>query len=799
MERRQLLMGAAVLGTSVAVGYCLLQGGPRPLARVFGRLGCAGGSRTVTAAASGAPAGKLSVEPSRYPKVRRDDSIVEELHGVSVADPYRWLEDPDTKETQQFVADQNALTSSVLSQCETRSQFNELLTELFDYPRYSCPQRHGERYHFSHNTGLQSQSVLYSQGSLEGEESILLDPNKLSEDGTIALGRTAFSEDGKLMAYTLSSGGSDWVSIKVLTVDQDTGATTDLEDKLEYVKFSSLAWTHDHKGFFYNKFPEPKKGDLGTETDINLNQQLCYHVVGQPQSKDAIVWACPEHPAWMLGAEVTDDGRFLLISVREGTQPTNQLWYVDLKFLPEFEEDEALDFAPYDFNSGPMALPVAMLVDNFEASYEYVANEGMLFTFQTNYQAPLYRVVRTNVAFPSSPSSWEDIIPEHTKDLLEWTSALKGDALLVCYVANVAAQLQIHSLASGSMQRQVSLPGIGSIPHFAGRRKDSEFFFGFSSFTEPGATYRLDTASDETEPQLFRQTKLKGGYSPAQEFETKQEFASSKDGTRVPMFITYKRGTPLDGTAPTLLYGYGGFNINLTPGFSPTRLAFMLAYGGVLAVANLRGGGEYGLKWHDGGTHGNKQNVFDDFQACAEYLAAKKYTSAEKLIIQGGSNGGLLVAACSNQRPDLFGAVIAQVGVMDMLRFHKFTIGHAWTSDYGNPDRAEDFAFIYPYSPVHNVRPPAGGSGQYPAMIITTGDHDDRVVPLHSHKLTATLQHVFAGHKNSAQQNPLITRIDVRAGHGAGKPTKKVIEEAADIFGFAAKVIGAKWVRQTAE
>lgn len=795
MERRQLLVGAAVLGTSMAVGWCLLHGVPRPLSRMFGKAGIASKHRHITAAASGAPAGKLAVDPSRYPKIHRDESILENLHGVEVADPYRWLEDPDSRETQQFVAAQNELTSSVLSQCETRQQFNDLLTELFDYPRYSCPRRHGNRYHYSYNTGLQAQGVLYSQGSLEGEESILLDPNKLSDDGTVALSGTAFSEDGQLMAYKLSSGGSDWVYIKVLTVNQETGETTDLEDKLEFVKFSSLAWTHDHKGFFYNKFPEPKKGDLGTETDINLNQQLCYHVVGQPQSRDAIVWACPDHPAWMLGAEVSDDGRFLLISVREGTQPTNQLWYVDLQALPEFSKDAALDFTPYDYNSGPKALPVVKLIDDFEAAYDYVANEGMAFTFQTNYQAPLYRVVRTDIEFPTSPSGWQDVIPEHPKDLLDWAAALKGDVLVACYVADVASKLQIHSLASGSKQREVKLPGIGSVTQFAGKREDSEFFFGFSSFTEPGATYRLDTASSNTEPQLFRQTKLKGGYVPAPEFVTKQEFATSKDGTRVPMFITHKKGTPLDGTAPTLLYGYGGFNINLTPGFSPTRLAFMLGYGGVLAVANLRGGGEYGLKWHDGGTHGNKQNVFDDFQACAEYLADKKYTSADKLIIQGGSNGGLLVAACSNQRPDLFGAVIAQVGVMDMLRFHKFTIGHAWTSDYGNPDRAEDFAYIHPYSPVHNVRAPAGGTQQYPAMIITTGDHDDRVVPLHSHKLTATLQHVLAGHEDSPQRNPLITRIDVRAGHGAGKPTKKVIEEAADSFGFAAKVIGAKWVK----
>ncbi|KAL3130653.1 hypothetical protein ABBQ38_008044 [Trebouxia sp. C0009 RCD-2024] len=728
-------------------------------------------------------------------KVRRDESVIETLHGAKVADPYRWLEDPDTEETQQFVADQNALTSSVLDECETRQQFNQLLTELFDYPRYSCPRRHGKRYHYSYNTGLQAQGVLYSQVGLQDEGRVLLDPNKLSDDGTVALGQTKFSKDGKLMAYTLSSGGSDWVYIKVLTIDQETGETTDLEDKLEYVKFSSLAWTHDHKGFFYNKFPEPKKGDLGTETDINLNQQLCYHVLGQPQSKDAVVWACPDHPAWMLGAEITDDGRFLLISVTEGTQPTNQLWYVDLHSLPEFSPDQPLDFGPYDLKSGPKPLPVMKLVDTFEASYEYVANDGTVFTFHTNYKAPLYRILRTDVEFPSNPSSWEDIVPEHLKHVLNWAAALKGDVLLVCYVADVASKLQIHSLGTGSKQRDIPLPGIGSVTSFGGRREDSEFFFSFSSFTEPGATYRLDTAVGSAEPKLFRQTKLKGGYAPAHEFETRQVFADSKDGTKVPMFITHKKGTPLDGSAPTLLYGYGGFNINLTPGFSPARLAFMLGYGGILAVANLRGGGEYGLKWHDAGTHGNKQNVFDDFQACAEYLAEKKYTSAGKLIIQGGSNGGLLVAACTNQRPDLFGAVIAQVGVMDMLRFHKFTIGHAWTSDYGNPDEAEDFAYIYPYSPIHNVKPPTSGSQQYPAMIITTGDHDDRVVPLHSHKLTATLQHVLAGYEGSPQRNPLITRIDVRAGHGAGKPTKKVIEEAADSFGFAAKVVGAKWVK----
>eukprot|EP00891_Asterochloris_glomerata_P009877 jgi/Astpho2/9877/fgenesh1_pm.00152_%23_2_t len=724
----------------------------------------------------------------------RDESIVERLHGVEVADPYRWLESPDAEETKQFCDAQNKVTNSLLEQCTTREPFRELLTEMYDYPRFRVPSKKGSRYYYRHNTGLQNQDVVYTQASLDAEASVLMDPNKWSEDGTVSLGALAFSKDGNLLTYSISKGGSDWQELKMMRIDQGSGKAEELKDVLKHVKFSSTAWTHDHKGFFYNRYPVAETtgaGDLGTETDINENVMLVYHRVGTPQSEDVVVLAEPEHPKWMLRAEVSDDGRYMMISVSEGTQPFNRLWYVDLSQLPK--ASGALDLAAFDFHKGSKKLPVVKLVDSLEASWDYVANEGTTFTLQTNYKAPRCRIVKVDLSNPGPLSDWQDVVSQHEKDLLEWACALKGDNLVTCYLADVRSQLQLRSLATGSLKQSISLPGIGSINSFSGRREDSEFFFSFSSFANPGAIYRVDVTEASPAPHLFRQVKLKGGYNPEDDFDTKQVFVTSKDGTKVPMFIVMRKGTKLDGSTPTLLYGYGGFNINLSPGFSPSRLCWMLGYG-IYAVPNLRGGGEYGLEWRHAGSNHSKQNTFDDMQAAAEFLINEKYTSAGKLVIQGASNGGLLVAACANQRPDLFGAVLAQVGVMDMLRFHKFTIGHAWTTDYGNPDKEADFHYILRYSPVHNVRQPTGGTRQYPAILITTGDHDDRVVPLHSHKLLATLQHTLADSDDSPQRNPLVARIETKGGHGAGKPTGMIIAEVADMYAFAAKCIGAQWI-----
>eukprot|EP00198_Chlamydomonas_reinhardtii_P004734 XP_001694070.1 predicted protein [Chlamydomonas reinhardtii] len=713
------------------------------------------------------------------PQVRRGE-VVETLHGVRVADPYRWLEDPDSEDTREFVDAQNALTASVLEQCDTREQFRQLFTDVFDYPKYGAPFKAGGRYYFYYNSGLQPQSALYSQAGLvpdtaAGEPRLFLDPSGLSADGTVALSGLSFSEDGSLAAYSLSKGGSDWCTIQVLRVDPSGAPPTPLADKLEYVKFSSLAWTHDQRGFFYNRYPDPasRPADLGTETDINTHQQLCYHALGTPQSEDVLVMQVPdEHPTWMLAARVTPDGRFLVISVHAGTMPANRLYLVDMQ-----------------------KLPVVKLVDDFSASFSVVANEGTTFYIMTNLDAPRYRCI-PHVTSAGPASSWPDHIAQHPKDVLRGALALKGDVLVVRYLRDVVAALQLRQLGSGALTKELPLPGVGSVGAMSGDRKGSELFFSFTSFTEPGALYRIDTAPGSAlEPQLFRRTELKVPHS-ADDYVTKQVFVTSADGTQVPMFITHHKDTKLDGSAPTLLYGYGGFNVPLEPGFSPNRLAFMRGYGGVFAQANLRGGGEYGTEWRNAGSTHNKQNVFDDFQACAEYLIRERYCSPAKLTIQGGSNGGLLVAACANQRPDLYACVLGQVGVMDMLRFHKFTIGHAWMTDYGNPDRAADFSWIYPYSPLHNVRAPEGGSRQYPAIMLATGDHDDRVVPLHTLKLLATLQHNLAAADPAAspQRNPLLARIEVKAGHGAGKPTQKVIAEAADLMGFAAKCMNAKWV-----
>ncbi|KAK9846596.1 hypothetical protein WJX81_007362 [Elliptochloris bilobata] len=740
---------------------------------------------------------ELSISPSDYPQVRRDESVVEMLHGTRIADPYRWLEDPDSDETRAFVDAQNSLTERVFKECDTRERFEKLMTELYDYPHYGAPFRRGSRYYFFLNTGLQQHSVLYTQASLDAEPQVLLDPNTLSSDGTVALTGQAFSHSGELMAYSLGSGGSDWRTIKLMRIDQASGKGEDLSDTLEHVKFSSMAWTHDDKGFFYNRYEQPAeaKGGLGTETGANKDQQLWYHVVGTPQAKDKFVYALPEAPDWMIGAQVSDDGSYLLMSLSAGCEPANRLYFLELESLPRSAATGALDLALYDraATAGVRPLPLVKLVDTLEAQYSYVANEGSVFTFHTNLHAPRYRVIRTDVSRREKATVWEEIVPEHPTDLLQWGVALKGGVLVAGYLHDVAAVLQLRRLSDGALERELKLPGLGSVREFSGRSEHSEAFFTYTDYVTPGSFYRFDAAQPDEPPQLFRETELRSAAYRASDFETRQVFVTSRDGTRVPMFIVARKGIKLDGSNPTLLYGYGGFNISLEPGFSVSRLCWMLAYGGVYAVANLRGGGEYGTAWREAGSCAHKQNAFDDFVACAEHLQAAGYTCPGKLVIQGGSNGGLLVAACTNQRPDLFGAVLAQVGVMDLLRFHKFTIGHAWVTDYGSPDDAAAFKTLLAISPVHNVRVPRGGTRQYPAMLLTTGDHDDRVVPLHSHKLTATLQHVLAGGPDAPQRNPLLTRVEVRAGHGAGKPTAKIIAECADMYAFAAKALGAPW------
>ncbi|KAL2613528.1 hypothetical protein R1flu_025220 [Riccia fluitans] len=729
--------------------------------------------------------GSLAEEPQslHYPHARRDESVLDIYHGTPVRDPYRWLEDPESEETKEFVEKQVKLTASVLEKCRTKEKLKERITTLYDYPKFDCPRKRGDKYFYTHNTGLQPQSVLYVQDNLDAEAEVLLDPNTLSEDGTVSLSASSLSEDGTYFACGISASGSDWVNIKYMRVADKTFAS----DTLDWVKFSSIEWTHDNKGFFYSRYPAPKEGvDAGTETEINLYHQLYYHFLGTDQSQDVLCWRDNENAKWLFGAEVTDDGKYLLLTIEEGCDPVNRLYYCDLSSLAAGLEG---------FRGTESLLPFVKLVDNFDAQYSYVANDGGVFTFITNKDAPRYKVTRVNL---ENPTVWNDVIPEAQSDVLSSATCVNEQQLIVCYLSDVKHVLQMRDLLTGDLLYQLPLE-IGSVTKVSGRRQDKEIFFGFTSFLNPGTVYRCNLAAVEPVPEVFRETVVKGFDRDA--FETKQVFVSSKDGTKVPMFIVFKKGMVLNGEQPTLLYGYGGFNISLTPYFSASRLALVRHHGAVFAMANIRGGGEYGEEWHKAGSLTKKQNCFDDFIACAEYLVSEGYTQPRKLCIEGGSNGGLLVAACVNQKPELFGCALAHVGVMDMLRFHKFTIGHAWTSDYGCSDNAEDFNWLIKYSPLHNVKRPWEGAQngrrgvQYPAIMLLTADHDDRVVPLHSLKLLATLQYELCQKDpQSLQTNYIIGRIDTKAGHGAGRPTQKIIEQTCDAFSFFAMVADAPWI-----
>lgn len=703
----------------------------------------------------------------KYPEPRRDDSVVEDYHGNKINDPYRWMEDPDSEETKQFVDAQNAVSGPFIDQCPLKKRLNDRITEMWDYPKYSCPYKRGEHYFYYHNSGLQNQSVLYVQESLEAEASVFLDPNKLSEDGTISLRGTAFSENGQYFAYQLSKSGSDWVTIKV----KKAPSGEDLPDVLEKVKFSSLAWTHDHKGFFYNQYPDQDGKSDGTETTSNLNQKLYYHVLGQEQSKDVLVAEFPDNPKWMIGSEVSDCGRYLIMAISQGCDPVNRLYYVDLQSLTDGINGK---------------LPYVKVVDNFDAEYEYITNEGSLMVFKTNLKSPHYKLITIDFSKPEM-ENWKDLVAESDKDVLEWAACVNNNKLILCYLQDVKNTLYVHDLVSG--KRLANFPvDVGSIAGYSGKKKHSEIFYQFVSFLTPGIIYRCDVSTDTYQSQVFRETVVKG--FKFDQFETKQVFFPSKDGTKIPMFIVQKKNVQLNSDNPVMLYGYGGFNIPLTPSFSVSRLVFLQHLGGVYALANIRGGGEYGETWHKGGMLANKQNCFDDFQSAAEYLIQNKYTQAKRICINGGSNGGLLVGACVNQRPDLYGCALAQVGVMDMLRFHKFTIGHAWTTDYGCSEKPEEFKYLIKYSPLHNIRVPSGDQ-QYPSVLLLTADHDDRVVPLHSLKFIAELQHTVG--PSDKQTNPLMIRIDTKAGHGAGKPTAKIIEELTDIYCFVYQTVGLEW------
>ncbi|KAK1156737.1 hypothetical protein AOXY_G25779 [Acipenser oxyrinchus oxyrinchus] len=704
----------------------------------------------------------------KYPEARRDESRIDDYHGTKIPDPYAWLEDPDSEETKAFVEAQNELTMPFLEKCAVGTKFHQRLTELYDYPKYSCPYKRGNKYFYFYNKGLQNQDVLYMQDSLQGEARVFFDPNRLSEDGTVSLKMARLSEQCECFAYGLSDSGSDWVTVKFMTVADQK----ELPDTLERVKFSCLSWTHDDRGVFYNCYPQQEGKADGTETTTNLNQKLFYHVIGTSQSEDILVAEFPDHPKWSSSVTVSDDGQYVLLSITEGCEPVNRLWYCDLQQL-----------------SGGITgiLPWVKLIDNFEAQYSYVTNEGSAFTFRTNLLAPRYRLINIDLQSPD-PSLWTTLIPEHEKDVLGFVACVNYSFLLVNYLHDVKDVLQLHQLRTGEFLRTLPL-AVGTVVGVSSRKKHADFFYQFNSFTTPGIIYHCDLTSETPEPTVFRQVEVKG-FDPS-DCQTVQVFYPSRDGTRIPMFLVHGTGITLDSSHPVFLYGYGGFEASIQPYYNVAYLLFVRHLGGILAVANIRGGGEYGQTWHKGGCLGNKQNSFDDFQCAAEYLIHEKYTTASKLAINGASNGGLLVAACVNQRPELFGCAVAEVGVMDMLKFHKFTIGHAWTTDYGCSDNEEEFHWLIKYSPLHNLPLSSSPAPPYPAMLLLTGDHDDRVVPLHSLKYIATLQHCVGRHPG--QRQPLLIRIDTKSGHGAGKPTAKAIQEEAHIFSFIAETLGLSW------
>ena len=640
------------------------------------------------------------------------------------------------------------MTFGFLEGIPEREKIRARLTELWNYERFSVPHREGARYFFRRNSGLQNQSVLYVADALDAEPRVLLDPNSLSTDGTVALAGYRVSDDGALMAYGIAKAGSDWEEWHV----RDVATGTDREDRVEWVKFSGASWAEDGSGFYYSRFDAPKED--AALTAVNEFQKLYFHKIGTPQGDDALIYERRDRKEWGFHGEVSEDGHWLVITITEGTNPKNRVYFRDL--------------------AKPGA--ITPLLDDFDADYTFIGNDGNVFYFRTDLEAPLGRVIAIDVTKRARPN-WREVIPQ-SGDSLKGVSFV-NDQFVCEYLHDAHSRVRVFAWDGKTPRakpvRDVELPGIGSASGFDGKRADTETFYSFTSYTVPTTIYRLDLKTGKS--TVFRQPKV--AFDPAG-YETKQVFFHSKDGTRVPMFITHKRGLKLDGANPTLLYGYGGFDISLTPGFEIPSLVWM-EMGGVYAVPNLRGGGEYGTAWHLAGIKARKQNVFDDFIAAAEWLIENRYTSPAKLAIHGHSNGGLLVGAAMTQRPDLFGAALPGVGVLDMLRFHKFTIGWAWTSDYGSSDNADEFKILAAYSPLHRLK----AATRYPATLITTADHDDRVVPAHSFKFAAQLQAAQA-----PDSPPVLIRIATKAGHGGGKPIAKVIDEHADEWAFLVRALG---------
>jgi prolyl oligopeptidase len=677
-----------------------------------------------------------------YP-VTRTTNQVDDYHGVAVADPYRWLEDDNAEETKAWVRAQNQVTFDYLKRIPERAAIHRRLEQLWNYERYSVPFKEGGVYFFTRNDGLQNQSVLYTLPTLAEPPRLLLDPNKLSQDGTVALAGMSISHDGRYLAYGISAAGSDWEEWKI----RDVRTGQDTADDLKWIKFSGASWTKDSTGIFYCRYDEPT---AATEmTAANYYQKLYFHRLGTPQSADQLIYHRDDHKDWGFGGEVTDDGHYLILGVSQGTDRRNRVFYLDLT-VP--------------------GAKVVELLNNFDAQYEFIDNDGPIFWFRTDLDAPRSRVIAIDITRPQR-ADWRELIPQAAETLMGVSAV--NHSFICSYLKDAHSQVKVFSLA-GSFQHEIALPGIGSAGGFGGKLGETETFYSFTGFTTPGIIYRYDLAAETN--SVFRAPKV--DFNPA-DYETSQVFYRSKDGTQVPMFITQKKGTQHNGHTPTLLYGYGGFDISITPSFSAANLVWM-EMGGIYAVPNLRGGGEYGEAWHEAGMKLKKQNVFDDFISAAEWLIANGYTSSKELAISGASNGGLLIGACETERPDLFGACLPQVGVLDMLRFNKFTIGWAWMSDYGSPENADEFRALRAYSPLQNISP----GTKYPPTLILTGDHDDRVVPAHSFKFAAAMQAAQAG------DAPVLIRIETRAGHGAGKPTAKIIDESADKWAFLVQALG---------
>lgn len=677
---------------------------------------------------------KINTIDLNYPETRKDSAVIDNYHSTEIADPYRWLEIDTAQEVEKWVIEQNKVTQTYLEKIPFREKIEKRYTELFNYVKLSSPFKVGDYYFFSKNDGLQNQSVIYYQKGLDGEAEVFIDPNALSEDGAVAISLIGFSEDDKYAAYSRQEAGSDWQEIHVM----DIASKTKLPDVIKWVKFSGANWYKD--GFFYSRYPEPKDG---TELSAaNEYHSVYYHKLGDKQENDKLVYKNPDNPKLYHFTSITEDRRYLLLYVTTGTDGY-ETHYKDLS-------KAGSDFVP--------------LFTGFDNKSSVIDNIDDRFLLLTDIDAPKYRVIEVNTQKPQK-DNWKEIIPE-SKYLMQGVST-GGGKLWATFLRNATTRIVRYNY-DGSKKRQIDLPGLGSASGFGGRKEDTHFFYSFSSFTIPPTIYKFDIASGESEP--FFETEL--DFDPKDYIED-QVFYKSKDGTEIPMFIVRRRDLKLTGDNPTYLFGYGGFNVNMTPYFSASRL-ILLENGGVFAMPNLRGGGEFGEEWHKAGMLLNKQNVFDDFIAAAEYLIQTKYTSPDKLAIAGGSNGGLLVGACMTQRPDLFAVAFPAVGVLDMLRYHKFTVGWGWVPEYGSSDDPEHFENLLSYSPLHNLQQGTA----YPATMITTADHDDRVVPAHSFKFGARLQEVHDG------EAPVILRIETDAGHGAGKPTSKIIEEQADIWSF---------------